>query len=341
MEALARLRPDDRNSDVDDLFGWNGDSLQIARGWEGTVEDIYHRINRGYAHPAAAGLAASLQARIVDLVLDLLRAVRQQTGSANLCLGGSLFYHSSINTAVRQAQIFDSVFVPVDPGEAGLAVGAALSALKATPKETGPFLGPEYGSQDVKETLENCKLQYDWVSGDEAIDVVVKALMKGTLVAWFDGPMEWGPRALGARCILANPFLPYVLENLNRFLKQREPWRGYALSGLTTAVHDLFDGPVEAQFMECDYRPRDRSRFKHVLPTPSASLRVHTVDAHAPRRFNQLLEAFGDASGLPFLVNTSFNGFHEPIACSPRDAVRIFYGTGIDLLVMEQFVLRK
>jgi carbamoyltransferase len=341
MEALARLQPDERNGEVEDLFRWSGDAFQVAPGWEGRVEEIHRRISRDCVHPAGAGLAAALQARIIDLVLELLRAVRRRTGSANLCLGGSLFYHSSINTAVRQAQIFDSVFVPVDPGEAGLAVGAALSALKQAPREAGPFLGPEYNSQDVKATLENCKLQYDWVSADGAIEVVVNALMKGTLVAWFDGPMEWGPRALGARCILANPFMPYVLENLNRFLKQREPWRGYALSGLSTAVHEHFDGPTTAPFMECDYRPRDPSRFTHVLPTRSASLRVHTVDGHAPPRFKRLLEAFGAARGLPFLVNTSFNGFHEPIACSPRDAVRIFYGTGIDLLVLQQFVVRK
>jgi carbamoyltransferase len=341
MEALARLRPDDRNSVVDGLFRWSDGALDVQRGWESTVEQLHSGIDHRCIETAGAGLAAALQARLVDLVLEFLAAVRRHTGETTLCLGGSLFYHSAINTAVKQARIFDSVFVPVDPGEAGLAVGAALSALEMPPRQTGPFLGPEYTSQEVKATLDNCKLQYDWVSGDGAIDVAVKALLDGTLVAWFDGPMEWGPRALGARCILANPFSPYVLENLNRFLKQREPWRGYALSGLSTAVPELFDGPADARFMECDYRPKDPSGFTHVLPSPSASLRVHTVGAGSPRRFTRLLEAFGTASGLPFLVNTSFNGFHEPIACSPRDAVRIFYGTGVDLLVFEQFVLRK
>jgi carbamoyltransferase len=341
MEALARLRPDHRDASVDALFGWNGQTVEVRTGWEGAVEALQSGIDRDCIGTVGAGLAAALQARIVDLVIEFLTLVRRHTGKVNLCLGGSLFYHSAINTAVRRARIFDEVFVPVDPGEAGLAVGATLSALHASPKQTGPFLGPCYSSQEVKETLDNCKLQYDFVSADSAIEVAVKALLRGTLVAWFDGPMEWGPRALGARCILANPFSPYVLENLNRFLKQREPWRGYALSGLSTVVPELFDGPSEAQFMECDYRPRDPSRFKHVLPTPSSSLRLHTVDAAAPARFRRLLDAFGAASGLPLLVNTSFNGFHEPIACSPRDAVRIFYGTGVDLLVFEQFVLRK
>ncbi len=153
--------------------------------------------------------------------------------------------------------------------------------------------------------------------------------------------MEWGPRALGARSILANPQAPYVLENLNRFLKQRESWRGYAVSGLQEAVSTYFDGPDEAPFMECDYRPRDPALFRHVLPAPDAALRVHTVASDAHPMFRRLLEAVGQASGLPFLVNTSFNGFHEPIVCSPRDAIRVFYGSGLDLMVLNQFVVRK
>jgi carbamoyltransferase len=110
---------------------------------------------------------------------------------------------------------------------------------------------------------------------------------------------------------------------------------------LNDAVHEYFDGPAEAHFMECDYRPKDPRISRHALPTAGAAIRIHTVGAGAPGRFRCLLEEFGAASGLPFLVNTSFNGFHEPIACNPRDAVRIFFGTGLDLLVFERFVRRK
>jgi carbamoyltransferase len=93
--------------------------------------------------------------------------------------------------------------------------------------------------------------------------------------------------------------------------------------------------------MECDYIPKDPDRFRHVLPGPGAAVRVHTVGAQEPPRFRALLQAFGEASGVPMLVNTSFNGFQEPIVCSPRDAVRVFFGTGIDVLVMGRFVLAK
>ena len=193
----------------------------------------------------------------------------------------------------------------------------------------------------TKETLDNCKLQYQLESEEGAISAAVRALQRGTLVGWFDGAMEWGPRALGARCILANPCSPFVLENLNRFLKRRESWRGYALSGRKSAVAEHLDGPVSAPFMECDYLPRDAALFRNVLPIAGAALRVQTVDESAPPRFRCLLDAFTAATGVPFLVNTSFNGLREPIVCSPRDAVRVFYGSGLDLLVINQFVLRK
>jgi carbamoyltransferase len=169
----------------------------------------------------------------------------------------------------------------------------------------------------------------------------VDALGRGRLVGWFDGAMESGPRALGARCILASPFSPYVLENLNRFLKHRQPWRGYALSGLDSDVHTHFDGPPDSPFMECDFVPRNRERLRHVLPQPGAAVRVQTVGAQAPPAFRELLRLFGQASGTPILVNTSFNGFSEPIVCTPRDAVRVFYGTGLDMLVINGFVLTK
>ena len=153
--------------------------------------------------------------------------------------------------------------------------------------------------------------------------------------------MEWGPRALGARSILANPFSPYVLENLNRFLKRREPWRGYSLSTLPEVARDYFAGPAEAPFMECDYRPCDRERFRSVMPSPAAHIRLHVLDHSGSARYRSLLQAFGSTTGAACLVNTSFNGFHEPIVCTPRDAVRVFFGSGLDVLVLDRFVLTK
>jgi carbamoyltransferase len=258
-----------------------------------------------------------------------------------LCLDGSLFHNSYFNTEVKQRGGFERVFVPVNPGNAGLSVGAALHANRGMRLQVTPYLGPSYSSEEIKATLDNCKLTYQWMSETDTIAMAVEELQKGRLLAWFDGPMEWGPRALGARSIVASPLAPHVLDNLNRFLKQREVWRGYALSGPSAAVDKFFNGPAASPYMECDYLPKDRGLFRSILPSPDAAVRIHTVGDEAPSRFLDLIEHFGTAAGVPFVVNTSFNGFHEPIVCSPRDAIRVFYGTGIDVLVLGQFVIRK
>ena len=340
FEALARLAPGSRDSRVSGLVTSGDDALHVQPGLESSIES-WLAASGAEATLRRAALAAALQAELGDAFIQFLTKVRARTSSPLLCLAGSFFYHSSINTLAKRAGLFDEVFVPVDPGDAGLAVGTALHASGGGPQFLSPFSGPSYETQDIKETLDNCKLQYEWQSEENAIHTAVRALQQHTLVAWFDDGMEWGPRALGARCILANPFAPYVLENLNHFLKRREPWRGYAISGLEEAVEAHFDGPTRTPFMEGDYRPREPQRFANVLPAGGAALRVQTVGAEAPPRFRRLLAMFGEATGLPFVVNTSFNGFHEPIVCSPRDAVRVFYGSGVDVLVLDQFVLRK
>lgn len=342
LEALARLRPDSREADMAALIDLDLDGAGVMA--DPSLGRVIEERLAGERDPSGrkrAELAAALQARVEELFVTFLGRVRDRLPVDRLCLGGSLAYHSSINTAARQAGLFADVFVPVDPGDAGLAVGVALHSSGIGPTPASPFLGPAYSSHEIKEILDNCKLHYSWESEESTIGIVVRALQQGRLVGWFDDCMEWGARALGARCILASPLAPYVLENLNTFLKKREPWRGYALSGLEEAVGLHFDGPHRAPFMECDYRPKDPAAFRHVLPSQSAAARVQTVGEDALPRFRRLLEVFGETTGLPFLVNTSFNGFHEPIVCSPRDAVRVFYGSGLDLLVLDQFVLRK
>jgi len=340
-EALARLHPESTDPEVDRCLRRGPNGLVVDPGLYRYLESRI-AADRNMGSPVRAALASALHRRLGTLFVELLGEVRERLGVERLCLGGNYFYHSSVNTRVKQSGLFADVFLPVDPGDTGLAVGVALEALGRAPSPASPFMGPSYSAEETKGVLDNCKLQYSWETEEGATQAAVSALQDGRLVAWFDGQMEWGPRALGARCILANPTAPYVLENLNHFLKRRESWRGYALSGLQDAVQAHFDGPPLAPFMECDYIPRDPSQFRHVLPSASAAVRVQTVtETGSLPRFRRLLDACGEASGLPFLVNTSFNGFHEPIVCSPRDAVRVFYGTGLDVLVINQFVLRK
>jgi carbamoyltransferase len=340
FEALARLQPGCRDAAADRLLTLVDGALVVDPALEQKIEARLP--GSADAIQPRAALAAALEGRLGELLIEFLRRVAAQTGSPSVCLGGSLFYHSSINTMVKQSGVFRDVFVPVDPGNSGLAVGAALHGVGGRPAPASPFLGPLYSPDEIKQTLDNCKLQYAWEQEDALIATAVKALQQGYLVGWFEGAMEWGPRALGARCIFASPTAPYVLDNLNHFLKRRETWRGYSISGPQEAVAEYFSGPEAAPFMEYDYQPRDEDRVRAVLPAAGAAIRVQTVaNDEATPRVRRLLEAFGRATGLPFLVNTSFNGFHEPIVCNPRDAVRVFYGTGLDVLICDQFVLRK
>ena len=336
FEALARLsgEPSDR---VADLFATDGHQIHCQDNWKQEVE----RLCAGLRPPESAPIAAALQRRLAEIAIELIGHVRRAGFSDSLCLGGSLFHHSAINTAIARSGLFDRVFIPVDPGNAGLAVGTALRAEGKGPQSVSPFLGPSYSPDEIKATLDNCKVHYSWESEAAVIGKTVDALRRGLLVGWFEGQMEWGPRALGSRSIIANPASPYVLENLNRFLKRREPWRGYALVGEEGAVTEQFDGPPSAPYMEHDYHPRDPERFKTALPWPTAAVRVQTVNDQTPPRFRRMLRAFSEATGMPFLINTSFNAFREPIVCSPRDAVRVFYGCGLDLLIAERFVLAK
>jgi carbamoyltransferase len=152
--------------------------------------------------------------------------------------------------------------------------------------------------------------------------------------------MEWGARALGNRSILASPLTPHVLENLNGFLKHRESHKSYSLSVCADDLDRYFAGPPESPFMQFEYSVNDTDRFAGVMPARHMRLRVQSVSNHQTR-FWKLLKAFGSATGTPVLVNTSYNGFHEPIVCSPRDAVRVFYGTGLDAAVIGDFFLSK
>jgi carbamoyltransferase len=339
MEALARIgghASREYEERVRTLFDWTGQGLRLASDWKARLSTMA----RDADVDARSGVAAAVQTRIAEVLMALVVSLPHTAGDG-LCIGGSLFNNSYINARIRMRAPERRVYVPINPGNAGLSVGTALHALENARLKVTPFLGPSYSEEEIKATLDNCKLTYQWAAESQAIDIAVGALMKGRIVAWFDGPMEWGPRALGGRSILANPFAPYVLDNLNRFLKHREVWRGYALSGLEGTVREHFVGPEASPFMECDYQPRDPDCFQHILPSATAEVRVQTVAADGPSRFRSLVTAFGNASGIPVLVNTSFNGFREPIVCSPRDAVRVFYGTGIDLLIMGQFIISK
>jgi carbamoyltransferase len=298
-------------------------------------EHLVEALARG-GHPEAA----SLQASLGDALIRLLERLRGETQATELCLAGGLFFNTYFTSRVAASGLFEDVYVPPHPGHNGAALGAAL-LLAGNADVSSPYLGPAYSDQEIKSTLENCKLSFDLLHEERLFDVAIHQLSRGRLIGWYHGRLEWGPRALGHRSVLADPFAPHVLENLNGFLKRRPAFRAYGVSIPARHLEDVFErGARRSPFMQFEYRPRDLDKFRTILPPGVETLRVHTVDDSAPR-FLRLLEKWGERSGTPVLVNTSFNGFHEPLVCSPRDAIRVFYGTGLDILALEDFLLRK
>jgi carbamoyltransferase len=343
LEALAHLGHGQRASDLRHVFRYVDGALRVDDSWRMHVDAMIQRDRR----PAdqAIDAASAVQRRIGELLLELATDIKRSSGRDTLCVGGGFFYNTYFTTLVRSAGIFDDVFVPINPGNAGLAVGAPLliasrEGHSAMSRDVSPFLGPEYDQNAIKAELDGCKLSYEFLSETETIAAAVDALARGQLVGWFQDRMEWGHRSLGHRSILADPTSPYVLDNLNSFLRKRERWRPFGVSICGDDVHDYFGGPPSSPWMEYEYKPRDPERFRYVMPPGATSIRVQTVTSQS-RMFWALHKTMAQATGNGVLVNTSFNSFQEPIVCTPRDAIRVFYGTGLDVLVLGRFVLRK
>jgi len=344
LEALARLDSGAESARISPALRYSDGFLHVDPEWQSMLTAWLHEYGADWPLQHGARVASAFQRALGDVLVEFVADIRRSSAATRLCLGGGLFYNTYFNTRVATAGAFDDVFVAPNPGNAGLAAGAALAIkrpeLPSVREAVSPFLGPEYSLEEIKAVLDNCKLSYECRSHDELVAICVDNLLAGRLVGWFQGRMEWGHRALGNRSILANPLSPYVLENLSTFLKQRERHRSYGLSVCEEQASQYFEGPRRSAWMEYDYRVKDPSLLRHVLPAGAETLRVQTVAADA-HLFRQLHHAFGAASGVGVLVNTSFNGFSEPIVCSPRDAIRVFFGTGLDVLVLGRFIVRK
>jgi len=227
-------------------------------------------------------------------------------------------------------------------GNAGTALGAVFHVWRKHYDGT-LLLGASYTQEEIKQVLENCKLRFHYLrSTDELLGTAVRMLGEHKIVAWMHGRMEFGPRALGNRSILASPLDPYSTENLNVFIKHREPFRKFAASVPAELAHEYFDAGCNSR----NLATVGRVKAKHRKTFESAILgedivRVHTVSEADNPLYHRLLHEAGKATGLPVLYNTSFNLFGDPLVSTPRDAVRSFYSSGIDAMFAGNFLLEK
>ena len=288
-------------------------------------------------------LAAGLQ-RAVE------RTVAEMAGSGeNLCLAGGLALNVLLVASLERSARWKNVFVQPAAGNAGTSLGAALHTWHHScgrPERAridGLFLGPRFSSEEIKQVLENCKLRFRYLlTNGELLDTAVREIQENKIVAWMHGRMEFGSRALGNRSILASPLDPYSTENLNAYIKHREPFRKFAASVPAELASEYFEVGPNARFLATvgRVRPEHRQRFESAVLGEDL-VRVHAVSREDNELYWELLHAMGRATGLPVLYNTSFNLFGDPIVCTPRDAVRSFYSSGIDAMFVGHFLLTK
>ncbi len=290
-----------------------------------------------------ADIAASMQKTLEEYVLRL-------AGDAeNVCLGGGVAWNALLISALENSGRFKGVFAQPAAGNAGTALGAALSVWNELLGETtridggGYCFGPSFSAVEIKQVLENCKLRFKVLATTpETIGAAVDQLKENRIVAWMQGRMEFGPRALGNRSILASPQDPYSTENLNAFIKHREAVRKFAASVPAELAAEYFDAGSNARHLATvsHVRAPHKEQFRGAI-LANDLVRVHTVSKEDNPLYWQLLHAFGEKTGLPVLYNTSFNLFGEPLVCTPRDAVRSFSSSGIDAMVVGNFLLEK
>ena len=315
-------------------------------------DKFYQRVGVGKGNQISgeqrAALASSLQDACARVVGDLIEDYRRREGVGNICLGGGLF-ENTLLVADLEKRLGGSVFVPPAPGNSGCALGAAYLAwhqkLKQgrTPPISNVYWGPKYSRQEIKDVLDNCKAKYSLHYTElEKLDAVVRLLEAGKIVAWYQGATEFGSRALGNRSLLASPWADYVKENLNDYVKHREWYRPFALAVPAEDCPRFFECSELSSFMTSLGRARSTSDEKlRSFFLPGDRVRVHVVKQQSNPLFWRLLKRFGERAPAPILVNTSFNLFGEPLVVSPRDAVRSYWCSGIDAMMLDNFLLRK
>lgn len=288
-------------------------------------------------------LAASIQAAAEAIVMDFAGE------GGNLCLAGGLALNALLVAALERSGRWENVFVQPAAGNSGTAIGAAYHAWSRTHgrSERCPMrtlcLGPEYSAEPIKRVLENCKLRFRFLpTREELLAAALDQLSQDRIVAWMQGRMEFGPRALGNRSILASPLDPYSTENLNVYIKHRESFRKFAASVPEEAAEEYFETGPNARFLATVSRVKQKHRKTFEAAVLGRDwVRVHVVSKNENPLFHRLLMEWGGRTGLPVLYNTSFNLFGDPLVCTPRDAVRSFYSSGIDALVVGHFLLEK
>ena len=317
-------------------------------------------------------IAASIQEVTEEIMLTLARSLREEYKIKNLCLAGGVALNCVANGKILKQKIFDNIWIQPAAGDAGGSLGAALALWHIQMNEdrkineldqmNGAYLGPEFDEVSIKKEFDLIGANYQILSDDEIINLTAKSLENGDAVGWFQGRMEFGPRALGGRSILGDPRSPTMQKNLNLKVKYRESFRPFAPSILQEDIKDWFELESFSPYMllvanvkkdkiikmtenekelfgiqKLNIKRSEIPAVTHV----DYSARVQTVNLETNAKYHKLISKFKEITGCPILINTSFNVRGEPIVATPTDAFNCFMGTELDTLVVGNFFLKK
>ena len=318
-------------------------------------------------------LARSIQVVIEEIVLRICESVRNMTGERNLCLAGGVALNCVVNGKVQRAGLYDKLWIQPASGDSGGALGVALaishevgrvkrSSSTSLDGMSGSYLGPAFDRHQIRQDLEKHNAVFHEMAEDELLRTVVQALVEEKVVGWFQGRMEFGPRALGNRSILADPRSERMQSILNLKIKYRESFRPFAPAVLCddAATYFELEEPSPYMLLVADVRKERRRQLTEdeekrfgidklkstrsdvpAVTHVDYSARIQTVHSETNSRFYRLLQEFKKKTGYGMLVNTSFNIRDEPIVCTPEDAYRCFMGTEMDALVLDTMILWK
>jgi carbamoyltransferase len=297
-------------------------------------------------------IAASMQAALEEVLIAHWSELSRKTGEKSLCLAGGVAFNCVANGQIFEHSPFERVYVQPAAGDAGLSVGAAFAVNHQILGRPRDFVmdhaawGPQFSTEQIESAVERFRgagdeIRIDRLDEEALVQTTARHIADGKILGWFQGRVEWGPRALGQRSILADPRRPEMKEILNRRIKHRETFRPFAPSILEEATGDYFEKTHPSPFMTFAYNVRQEKRS--VIPAPThvdGTARLQTVSRTSNPLYWKLIRAFGDQTGVPVVLNTSFND-NEPIVCRPEEGLDCFQRTQMDVLVMGNFILEK
>ncbi len=295
-------------------------------------------------------IAASTQKVFENTVEHMIKSLKKINPSKNLSISGGCGMNSVANGKIKALKIYENLYIPPAPGDSGGAIGAAAYIInKKKPKKfnDNPYLGPSFTSEHIQNKINKYELKFKekkievtyYSDKNTQLNEIASLISKNKIIGFFNGRMEWGPRALGNRSILANPGDKNIREILNLKIKRRESFRPFAPSILDSHVEDWFEIKDDVPFMSKVYQVREEK--KQIIPAVThvdGSGRLQTVNENFNPIFSQLIKNFYNITKIPILLNTSFNE-NEPIVCSPDEAIDCFLRTNMDLLSLENFLL--